>query len=91
MKKALLTTVAALAFSATSAQTMPPASITAQSVSAGDAPAWTEEAASKVAADYQAAVEKLRTDKEQARKELEKIPAYAASAETAVPAAEGRP
>jgi hypothetical protein len=46
-------------------------------------PAWTEEAASKVAADYQAAMEKLRIDREQARKELEKAPAYAAPAETA--------
>jgi hypothetical protein len=72
MKKLLITTaIGALCFA------------TPQAHAQGQPDAWTEEAASKVAADYQAAVEKLRIDREQARKELEKAPAYAAPAETA--------
>ena len=67
------------AFDPASGKTYPDFNSTAQPLS----PAWTEEAASKVAADYQAAVEKLRIDREQARKELEKAPAYAAPAEAA--------
>jgi hypothetical protein len=47
---------------------------------ADGAPAWSEEAVSKAAADYQAAVEKLRIDREQVRKELEKAPAAAPAA-----------
>jgi hypothetical protein len=74
MKKLLITTaIGALYFAAPEAHAQ------------GEPYAWTKEAASNVAADYQAAVEKLRIDREQARKELERAPTDSAPKGTGTP------
>ena len=74
MKKLLITTaIGALYFAAPHAHAQ------------GQPYAWTRKAANKVAADYRAAVEKLRIDREQARKELERAPTDSAPKGTGTP------